>query len=185
MFYFCISQFRHFGSVLRDMIVYVSVQPSITGIFSPSVHQYLLEWLTQEPLSHCHKSGTSDCWRFLERRNEFLPVLGYIPPDSVWFVFICFSRRTIRNVLNDSKHSLWFLVIPDRVQFMEYSPVTGEFPEQKASNNAENVSIWWRHHVILPLPLQFVAVRSSNRGLPWVFVARVIFSFQLRFISNL
>ena len=25
------------------------------------------------------------------------------------------------------------------------SPVTGEFPAQKASN-AENVSIWWRHH---------------------------------------
>ena len=26
------------------------------------------------------------------------------------------------------------------------SPVTGEFPAQMA-NNAENVSIWWRHHV--------------------------------------
>ena len=25
------------------------------------------------------------------------------------------------------------------------SPVTGEFPSQTA-NNAENVSIWWRHH---------------------------------------
>ena len=28
------------------------------------------------------------------------------------------------------------------------SPVTGEFPAQRASN-AENVSIWWRHHVII------------------------------------
>ena len=27
------------------------------------------------------------------------------------------------------------------------SPVPGEFPTQKASN-AENVSIWWRHHVM-------------------------------------
>ena len=27
----------------------------------------------------------------------------------------------------------------------ENSPVTGEFPAQMASN-AENVSIWWRHH---------------------------------------
>ena len=27
------------------------------------------------------------------------------------------------------------------------SPVTGEFPAQKASN-AENVSVWWRHHII-------------------------------------
>ena len=26
------------------------------------------------------------------------------------------------------------------------SPVTGEFPAQRA-NNTENVSIWWRHHV--------------------------------------
>ena len=28
------------------------------------------------------------------------------------------------------------------------SPVTGEFPAQRASNT-ENVSIWWRHHVML------------------------------------
>ena len=28
------------------------------------------------------------------------------------------------------------------------SPVTGEFPAQR-SNNAENVSIWWRHHIIV------------------------------------
>ena len=27
----------------------------------------------------------------------------------------------------------------------EYSPGTGEFPAEMASN-AENVSIWWRHH---------------------------------------
>ena len=32
------------------------------------------------------------------------------------------------------------------------SPGTGEFPAQMASN-AENVSIWWRHHVVNP-PLQ-------------------------------
>ena len=32
------------------------------------------------------------------------------------------------------------------------SPVTGEFPAQKASN-AENVSIWWRHHACHPTPL--------------------------------
>ena len=28
------------------------------------------------------------------------------------------------------------------------SPGTGEFPAQMASN-AENVSIWWRHHVLI------------------------------------
>ena len=31
------------------------------------------------------------------------------------------------------------------------SPVTGEFPTQRASN-AENVSIWWRHHVVWSIP---------------------------------
>ena len=31
----------------------------------------------------------------------------------------------------------------------ENSPVTGEFPTQRASN-AENVSIWWRHHEYRP-----------------------------------
>ena len=31
---------------------------------------------------------------------------------------------------------------------MGNSPVTGEFPAQRASN-AENVSIWWRHHEII------------------------------------
>ena len=31
---------------------------------------------------------------------------------------------------------------------VENSPVTGELPAQRASN-AENVSIWWRHHVSL------------------------------------
>ena len=30
----------------------------------------------------------------------------------------------------------------------ENSPVTGEFPAQRASN-AENVSIWWHHHIQL------------------------------------
>ena len=29
-----------------------------------------------------------------------------------------------------------------------YWLVTGEFPAQKASD-AENVSIWWRHHVLI------------------------------------
>ena len=32
------------------------------------------------------------------------------------------------------------------------SPVTGEFPAQMSSN-AENISIWWRHHVVLAYKL--------------------------------
>ena len=37
------------------------------------------------------------------------------------------------------------------------SPGTGEFPAQMASD-AENVSIWWRHHV---LPGQAIVIRNK------------------------
>ena len=37
------------------------------------------------------------------------------------------------------------------------SPVTGEFPAQRASN-AEHVSIWWRHHVVLKVMHNRVAI---------------------------
>ena len=42
------------------------------------------------------------------------------------------------------------------------SPVAGEFPKQRASN-AENVSIWWRHH---ELP---VSMHPSLRWFRWFF----------------
>ena len=32
--------------------------------------------------------------------------------------------------------------------FSRNSPVTGEFPAQQSSN-AENASIWWRHHEVI------------------------------------
>ena len=41
------------------------------------------------------------------------------------------------------------------------SPVTGEFPAQRASN-AENVSMWWRHH------FQSTATQSSMNSLIWL-----------------
>ena len=34
----------------------------------------------------------------------------------------------------------------DQTKFQSSASQTGEFPAQMASN-AENVSIWWRHHV--------------------------------------
>ena len=42
----------------------------------------------------------------------------------------------------------------------ENSPVTGEFPSQRASN-AENVSIWWRHHVF---PQTLASLRELQTG---------------------
>ena len=41
------------------------------------------------------------------------------------------------------------------------SPVTGEFPAQKASN-VENVSIWWRHHVFLKVIRQIKVTWAKN-----------------------
>ena len=43
------------------------------------------------------------------------------------------------------------------------SSVTGEFPTQKASN-AENVSIWWRHHVLARHPFAQIMHATSWHG---------------------
>ena len=53
------------------------------------------------------------------------------------------------------------------------SPETGKFPAQIASN-AENVSIWWRHHVTI----------NMHRGLSWCFIqiSLTTFSSQLRWL---
>ena len=51
------------------------------------------------------------------------------------------------------------------------SPGTGEFPAQKAGN-AENVSIWWRHHVIV----QYISLNMHAISLGFVYVVvHVIF----------
>ena len=63
------------------------------------------------------------------------------------------------------------------------SPVTGEFPAQRASN-AENVSIWWHHHVmtspwlyklydILSLPAAVVGTHAA--GSVWGLLAAGLF----------
>ena len=46
-----------------------------------------------------------------------------------------------------------------------YSPVTGDFPAQMVSN-AENVSIWWRHHDITLVTL-FVICQAEWRESAW------------------
>ena len=45
------------------------------------------------------------------------------------------------------------------------SPETGEFPAQRA-NNAENVSIWWRHHVswylVIPCDIKYISAMRTD-----------------------
>ena len=62
------------------------------------------------------------------------------------------------------------------------SPVTGEFPAQRASN-AENVSIWWRHQELvtqLGTPIKVPYVEGS-----WVWAVKQIwFLFQLHLVTR-
>ena len=46
------------------------------------------------------------------------------------------------------------------------SPVTGEFPAQRASN-AENVSIWWRHNVLVAWCRGYRRSNGTSRAEPW------------------
>ena len=45
---------------------------------------------------------------------------------------------------------------------LAFVPVIGEFPAQMASN-AENVSIWWRHHVMLAGTLRYSSHNCINK----------------------
>ena len=54
------------------------------------------------------------------------------------------------------------------------SPAIGEFPEQRACN-AENVSIWWRHHGIRTVPWPFCF--SSDPLVAWSQPAMLWFSW--------
>ena len=74
------------------------------------------------------------------------------------------------------------------------SPVTGEFPAQKASN-AENVSVWWRHHIInkycLCQPavhlqgLYSVSGKTSYRKISWSLEAARLNVMMLLSLWNL
>ena len=68
------------------------------------------------------------------RHNEHNGVSDHQPHDCL------FNRLFSRRSKKTSKLRVTDLCVGN-------SPVTGEFPEQRASN-AENVSIWWRHHVL-------------------------------------
>ena len=48
------------------------------------------------------------------------------------------------------------------------SPLTGEFPAQMASN-ADNVSIWWRHHVWTHNRTKHNGTARQFYGMHWVF----------------
>ena len=64
-----------------------------------------------------------------------------------------------------------------------YSPGTGEFPAQMASN-AENASIWWRHHVNMLKPEQdgrHIAIHSFKR---FHVEKKTFFEISSKFLPN-
>ena len=70
-----------------------------------------------------------------------------------------------------------------------YSPVTGEFPAQMASN-AENVSIWWRHHGFEMLKGSSTAAEThvtfhGNREIlnPYLQVLRLLWGLVVRYVN--
>ena len=118
---------------------------SLSEFFSKYTH-FLLRKLNQK----CRKSfykmvtiwsrrqcfNTSQNHRSLQwRHNERDGVSNHQPCDCL---LNCLFRRISKKT---SKLRVTGLCAGN-------SPVTGKFPAQRASN-AKNVSIWWRHHVVL------------------------------------
>ena len=94
----------------------------------------LINSLTPERCGNDSKSAISEHtlrWRHYWRVN----VSNHQPCDCL------FNRSFTRRSKKTSKLRVTGLCAGN-------SPVTGEFPAQMASN-AENVSIWWRHHDLL------------------------------------
>ena len=75
-----------------------------------------------------------DCTSFQWRHNECDGVSNHRPHDCL------LNRLFRRRSKKTSKLRVTGLCVGN-------SSVTGEFPAQRA-NNAENVSIWWRYHVV-------------------------------------
>ena len=81
-----------------------------------------------------HWGAMCEVWPLQWRHDGHDGVLNHQPHDCLRnHLFWCWSKKT-------SKLRVTGLCA-------ENSPMTGEFPTQKASN-AEYVSIWWRHHGI-------------------------------------
>ena len=95
--------------------------------FAQMSHAVYVSWITS-PEQYSILCSTTLQWR----HNEVAGVSNHQPHD-------CLLNRLFRR---RSKKTLKLRVTGLCVG---NSPATGEFPAQRASN-AENVSIWWRHH---------------------------------------
>ena len=86
--------------------------------------------------SNNERSGTSGCAIRLEHYNDV--IMSTMTSQITSLTIVYPNRWFWRRSKKTSKLCVTGLCVGN-------SPVTGEFPTQMASN-AENVSIWWRHH---------------------------------------
>ena len=115
------------GFAIRN--IYIFIELALLRVFSFEVHlttnQSRFRWWEM-------KSTVTQSPKLQWRHNEHDSVSNHQPHDCL------LNRISRRRSKKTSKLRVTGLCVGN-------SPVTGEFPAQKASN-AENVSIWWRHH---------------------------------------
>ena len=140
--------------LVRHMAIWIWViissgkglQPDSTKPFpEPALpsHQWVLVTLAQV---HVHAQDT--CMSLQWRHNGRDSVSNHQPHDCL------FNRLFRRRSKKTSKLRVTGLCEGN-------SPVTGGFPAQMASN-AENVSIWWRHHELNILDMNWNSLNSDN-----------------------
>ena len=89
----------------------------------------------------------------------------------------CHNERNV--VSNRQPHDCLLYIKAPRHWFCEgNSPVTCEFTAERASN-AENVSIWWRHHVFQPICIVDENLTTVNWIEYDIFVLNIIFVTQM------
>ena len=98
--------------------------------------------------------------------------LGFTDDQSTLFQVIAWCRQATSHYMSQCwPRSLRHMASLGHKELIEKqsifrSPVAVEFPAQIASN-AENVSIWWRHHVRLRFHCSLLTYRSRGRVYSW------------------
>ena len=94
------------------------------------------------------------------------------PISKLWITLLCrhngrdsvsnhqFHGCLLNRLFRRSSKKPWKLCVTGL--YAGNSPEIGEFPAQMASN-AENVSIWWRHHVILPYHYLIIIIYIKSK----------------------
>ena len=128
-----------YGVTRVELLAYIRQFPVKTHSFvrrgaslhlssSPNEFSWLIIFPNGNNIPHRTTYCVLEIWSMQWRHNDCEGVLNHQPHARL------FRRRS----KNTSKLRVTGLCARN-------SPVTGEFPAQKTSN-AENVSIWWRHH---------------------------------------